>query len=273
MIARLAKIAIGLFAAGTVACIDLSAPKDEPASISLVQVPEGFIVRGDAMRDSLGRIVPPTVIAYDANGFPVGDFKASFFVTDTIPVFRLASDGSLVAGNKTGVGHIIGQIGGVQTPSLQIFVTVEPKALVKLTTGSDTLLLVLNTDSAKAIARFNMSVAVRGGTGAPTDSGVGGAFITYRLLPPALPSTRPSATVAYVSDASNVPVTIDTTDANGVSSKRSLVVNSSTLADTALLSGSKVATLTVEASMSYRGVPLLGSPQRFVIKLKSPFAK
>ena len=149
----------------------------------------------------------------------------------------------------------------------------EPKALVKLTTGSDTLVLVSGIDSATSIARFNMSVAVRGGTGAPTDSGVGGAFVTYRLVPPGLPSSNPAVKVAYVADASNNPMTIDTTNANGVSSNRSLVVNSRTLADTALLLGGKVATLTVEASMSYRGVPLVGSPQRFEIKLKSPLFK
>jgi hypothetical protein len=272
VIGSLAKIAVGMLALGAIACVELSAPKNQPASISLIQLPELFIVRGDAMRDSLGKIVPPTVVAFDGNGTPISDFTATFFVTDTVPLFGIASNGSLVAGTRTGIGHLLGQIGGVQTPSQQIYVTVEPKALVNTTTGSDTLLLVLNTDSAKAIATFSLSVAVRGGTGAPTDSGVGGAFVNYRLVSPPLPSTT-SAKVAYIGDASNNPSVVDTTAGSGVSQNRRLIVNSSTLADTALLNGSKVATLVVEASMSYRGVPLLGSPQRFAITLKSPFAK
>lgn len=274
MIGRLAKIAVGVVAVAVVACVDLSAPNNVPAAISLVQVPEQFIVRGDAMRDSTGKIVAPTIIAFDANGAPVSNFTPTFFVTDTFPVFGIASNGTLVAGPKTGLGHILAQIGGVQTPALQIFVTVEPKALVNTTTGSDTLLLVLNSDSAKAIASFTMSVAVRGGTGAPTDSGVPGAFVTWRLLPPPLPSSKPSTLVAYVANSSSTgnPSPIDTTKTDG-SSSRVLIVNSSTLADSALVFGKKVATLTVEASMSYRGVPLLGSPQRFEVKLKSPLAQ
>jgi hypothetical protein len=267
---RFATILAGLIVVVAAACVDLSSPKDSPASISLLQLPELFIVRGDLMRDSLGNPGTPAVVAYDGNGSPMTGFTPTFFVTDSNPLISFNSSGVLAAKNTVGQGHVIGQIGNVQTPAALIYVTVEPTTLGRAASAGDTVHLVFGNDSSSSIATFPFSVSVKGGTGAPSDTGVGGAIVRYTMISQPLES-RSGSPVAYIADASHNPSVLDTTDAGGNASHRSLVVNSKLLADAAIAAGTKIDSVIVEASMRYRGVPLRGSPVRFVVKVKGGF--
>ena len=269
MIPRVVKIAVGAVAVAVVACVDLAAPKNAPASISLLQVPELFVVRGDVMRDTSGNAATPSVIAYDGTGTPVTGFPPTFFVTDSNPVLTFNSAGVLAAGTRVGTGHVIGQIGNVQTPSATIYVTVPPTTLASTVVGSDTLRLVISADSATSMASYAMSVAVRGGAGTAADSGIGGAIVRYRMVSAPFAS-RTSALASYIADDANNPSVVDTTDATGLASRK-LIVNSRFLADSLLLRGQKLDSVIVEARMKYRGVDLAGSPLRFVIKVKGGF--
>ena len=57
----ISRVAVGLATIGAmiaVACVDMSAPKG-PASISVLQLPAPFVVRGAVMGDSLGNPAAP----------------------------------------------------------------------------------------------------------------------------------------------------------------------------------------------------------------------
>jgi len=260
------KIAAALFGIAAVACVDLSSPKNAPASISLLQLPEFFVVRGDVMRDSLGNPTAPSVITYDGSGAVVTGFTPFVFVTDSQPVITVNSTGILVAAQKTGTAHVIGQIGNVQTPAAIVYVTVPPTTLVKNVVGSDTLQLTIGVDSASSLGGFALPAIVRGGAGGQLDTAVGGAIVSYRIVSTPFAS-RSSSPTMYIGDDANNPSPRDTSDGAGNVSRK-LIINSRLLADTALFFGHRLDSVTVEASMKYKGVNLAGSPLRFVVKVR-----
>ncbi|HEU4787096.1 MAG TPA: hypothetical protein VFS57_06800, partial [Gemmatimonadaceae bacterium] len=72
MIRRTTTILLVALATLAAACLDMSAPKGA-ASISLLQLPSGYVVRGDVMRDSGGAAAKLVVLAYDGDGKVIED--------------------------------------------------------------------------------------------------------------------------------------------------------------------------------------------------------
>lgn len=244
-----------------VACIDLSAPKG-PASISVLQLPSAFVVRGDVMRDSTGAPAKLGVLAYDANGALLTDVGAQFFITDSAPAAHFDDNGDLV-GDRLGTVRVVGQIGNLQTPVTVIPITVAPVTLAR--GALDTVRAPLGKDSASSIGSTKLSLVVRGAG----DTAVQGVVVRYTLTRTLESSSSQPA--VYIGNASGKPVSSDTTDASGTTSVARLIVLTRKLADQALLSGTKVDSVIVDASASYKGAPLTGSPARLVIPVRVTF--
>lgn len=253
------------------ACVDLSAPKGSPASISQIKLSAFFVVQGDTLRDTLGAAVPPSVIAYDGAGGVLPAFKPTFFFTDTAPPLHFNPDSTLSAiGPADTAGttaHLLAQIGGLQTASQTIYVTVRPDTLERSTTSTalDSIIPVFGQDSASAIATVALSTVVHGVGGRP----VPGVFVRYELRSN-IASKSPNALAAYLRDDSNKlfalgQSTPDTGDASGVTS-RTLVVNARAVADQNILNYGD--TLTVVATALYKGTPLTGSPLTIRVRLR-----
>lgn len=265
-IAGIATFAAAAAAAALTACVDMSAPKNAPASISSPQLPGLFVVRGDMMRDSLGNPFKPVILTYDANGNPVADFTPTFFLSDSNAAAHFNADGVLV-GDRLGTVHLIGQIGNLQTTALAIAVTVAPTKLVPSKT--DTIAVPINTsDTTKAIGYQAAAATVRGAS--PGDTTVQGLIVRYTLVRP-LESTSDTQPAVYLTDEQGNLSSVDTSDAGGLVSRRVVVV-SSRLKDPAVRSGQKTDSVVVEARAKYRGVDLAGSPARFVLPVKVTFA-
>jgi hypothetical protein len=261
MMRRRLTVAAVCTAIAVTACVDMSAPKG-PASISVLQLPALFVVRGDVMRDSLGNPAPPQLIAYDPDGNATGAADAQFFVTDSNAVARF--DNGVLAGRALGVVHVVGQIGSLQTTAVPVNVTVQPTSFTA-PRAPDTLRAPVGTDSATSTGSAALGTIVRGAG----DTAVAGVFVRYRLVR-ALDSTGTSPAVFLADDAGNRS-TIDTTDLGGNASRRVVVV-SRHLADSALVTGQTVDSVVVEAHTMYRGSELPGGPIRFVVPVKVTFA-
>jgi hypothetical protein len=256
-ISTLLFVVAGLVA---VACIDMSAPKGRPASISSLLLPSPSVVVGDTMRDSAGKAAPLRVIAYDANDVPTpGD--AQFFVVDSAPVGHVAN--GIVVGDKQGSIHIIGQVAGVQTTPVTVPITVAPTAFA-LTGKIDTLRVPsagINDTTSRSVGFATIAVTLRG----VGDTASLGFVVKYEL-------TKAPATIAssipgiFFSDDGTKVSAVDTTDGGGAS--RKLYVRSWLLVDQALRAGSKVDSAVVIVSASYKGAPVFGSPIRVVIPIK-----
>jgi hypothetical protein len=255
--------------AAITACVDLSAPKDAPASISLLQTGSLFVVQGDVLRDTLGNPSKLGVIAYDGAGNEVGGFSPSFFVTDSLPNVVLNADGT-ITGKAIGTASLIGQIGNLQTPPLKLFVTVAPTSLVRVGTAvSDTVRAPVGSDSASAIG----SVAAQAGVRGAANAIIGGAFVRFEIT--YAPESRPGTIGVYLEDDNKRAFpkgtsTPDTTDLSGNASRK-VVVNSRGLADADLVAGRRTDSVVVQVTAKYRGLPLAGSPLRLVIPVKVSF--
>jgi hypothetical protein len=253
------------------ACVELAAPKDAPASISLLQSGAFFVVQGDIMRDTLGNPTKLGVIAYDGEGNEISGVTPSFFVIDSTPKAKLNADGT-ITGIALGTARIIGQIGNLQTPPATIFVTVAPTTLLRPNPNArDSVIAPVSSDSSAAIGSVSLQVGVRGASNAA----IGGVFVRFQITKTL--ESRAGKVAVYLQDDNNhaFPLntsTPDTTDASGNASRK-LVVNSLMLGDRDLVAGSKVDTVVVEVSAKYRGVPLSGSPLRLAIPVRVSFGQ
>jgi hypothetical protein len=268
-----ARKIVGLVSAIVIAaCVDLSAPKGTPASISQLQLPAFFVVQGDTMRDTLGRALPPTIIAYDAKGGVLTSFGSTFFITDSAQQLHFSAiDSALVASgvNDTAgsVAHVVGQIGSLQTAVQTIYVTVRPDTLKRNDTITLQDTLPTGDDSASSIRRLPISMVIHGVNARP----VPGVFVRFTLE--SSPASKGSSPAAYLTDDANAVFLAgksapDTADVSGVVS-RTLVLNSF-MTPSGKASDLLGDTLVVVATAMYNGHPLQGSPFRVVVPIVPP---
>ena len=262
---RHATILVLSLAVVAVACIDLSAPKG-PASISLIHLPAAFVVRGDVMRDSAGTPAPPIINQFDATGHLIGGSAPQFFILDSAPAAHFDPANSVLVGDKLGLVNFIGQVGSLQTPTIQVPVTVLPVKIDQGTGALDTIRAPLTTDT---------NVVLPIGQGASTipvivaglgDTGVQGVVVHYAITR-ALASSNPTRQAVYITGQGGKLTNVDTTNASGIAGgpgRAQINVKASLLADVAIATGQKVDSVIVQATASYKGTPLLGSPVTFV---------
>ncbi len=256
------KSTIAVTAIVAVACIDMSAPKGA-ASISTLLLPSPSVVAGDLMRDSNGVPAPITLVAYDAGGSPIAGLTSQFFFTDSVHYAHL-STGNLLMGDSVGLAHIVGQIGSVQTDVTPVTVTSAPDTFF-VQAKPDSILEPVGVDSSSSLGLAQLSVSLRSATQAP----VAGFRVLYTLKSaPVSSPTASSPAVFLMGDASKGSL-IDTTDVAGNAS-RTLVVNVRNLGDLDLLAGTKTDSAVVKAEVSYKGLPVKGSPITFVVPIRVP---
>jgi hypothetical protein len=224
-----------------------------------------FVVRGDLMRDSLGNPAKPAFLMYDGNGNPVTGFAETFFLTDSNAAAHFNAEGVL-AGDRLGTVHLVGQVGTISTTALLVAVTVAPTKITAPTIKPDTIRAPAGQDTLTSIGFLPAAFTVRG----VGDTTVQGVVVHYTLVKGlgSLSSTQPSV---YLADDQALPSLTDTTDAGGVASRRVVVV-STRLSDQTLLSGQTTDSVIVEARAKYKGVELAGSPVRLVFPVKVTFA-
>lgn len=259
MTLRHATILVLSFAVVAVACIDLSAPKG-PAAISLVKLPAAFVVRGDVMRDSAGTPAPPVVNQFDANGHLTGGTAPQFFILDSAPAAHFDPSTGVLIGDKLGIVNFIGQVGSLQTPVVQVPVTVQPIKMDEGTGAVDTIRAPLTLDTTVAPGNSQIPVIVRG----VGDTGVQGVVVHYAITR-TLASNDPTRQAVFITRQLRGPLTTtDTTNSSGVAGNDLLNVRASLLADVAIATGQKVDSVIVQATASYKGTPLAGSPVTFI---------
>jgi hypothetical protein len=208
------------------------------------------------MRDSLGSPSPIRIVAYDASNQPVSGLSPEFFLLDRGA--HVDATGLLVGDSLTTV-RVVGTIGGLQTPPTSVVVSVAP---VSLAAGAkiDTMRVRAGADTTQNVSA-PLVVAVTGAG----DTAVAGVVVRFAVV--RAPASQPgSPPTVYISDQQGRPMSTDTTDVSGRANHRRAALRITAVSPSATLDS-----IVVEASASYKGVPLKGSPVRLVIPAKLAF--
>ena len=222
--------------------------------VTPIILPSPAVAAGDVLRDSLGNPAPLQVLAYDNNNVVIPTVTANYVITSLPAGVTIDSSGRVTALDSVRTVTIVARVGSrIQTTAATLEVVAQPDS-VERTALPDSLVSFTKTGvlSVKISALFK-------GTRIP----VKGILVRYRIIKINGSLAIDTGSHTLVDDA-NTPLRIDarravdTTDASG-SAARYLVPVSLTGVDS----------IVVEArASSLRGVPLKGSPVRFVLPVK-----
>lgn len=253
---RLRSIACLTAAAAAAACIEVTVNTAELGSVEVVNRGAPAVAAGDTLRDAAGAVTPLQVIVYDAGGKVMPDRHVQFLNSDTVATVTPA--GLVIArAGVTGTARVYAVVDSqLQSLVQQIEVVPRPESLaVSGNVVRDTIeyrsLAADPTDTSAALA---VRLASEG------TANVARWIVTFALQRTADGSAITDTTIfAIVTDQGRVS-TVDTTDANGLASRRVRIraIPGTTLVDS----------VTVVASARQRGQEVTGSPKRFVVLVR-----
>jgi hypothetical protein len=266
---RLAALAATALIVAAWSCTKLPSDPGTPFSIAFRRAPSPSVVLGDVMRDSTGQPATLQAFAFNLRGDTIRDFPVTYFLVAKDSQPGKLEDGLITAFSDTAyIGdtlRVVAVAGGVQSTPLRIVVTLKPDAL--LLPGTDTVRFFLPAADTLPLSA-SMSVRLRHTPIAPEparDTVVPAYEVRYRVVG----SSSGIADSSYVTiaDGSRRFAPIDTTDANGGASRQLRVRRTKYPYpyDTITPGTSAVDTVYVDATASYMGTAVAGSPVRFKV--------
>lgn len=241
-----------------VGCIELGAPDDAVVSISNLRIPYPSVVIGDLLRDSLGNPAPVSIGVFGANGEALTTELVSFFALDS--TLSVDADGTVHGLLRDSIGgRIVGGAGGLQTPPNRIIVTYPAQLATKSDASTSIQFDVLLPDST---AQANRSPALVLTLTGPGGVAAQGYIVSYQLVRSPAPKVAGTPTV-YISDDNARATSRDTTDTQGVASRR--VVLRQAAVEDAVRAGTKTDSIIVRATVKYLGADVPGSPVEFTV--------
>jgi len=257
-----ALLAGATIAVAALACGEVPTLPGGIAYISPVLLPAPAVAVGDTLRDSMGVVAPIRVFGIDNAGDTVGTIEPVFVVT-TVPgkSVRITATG-LVIGDSVRTAQIVGQVGSrLQTPPVSLDVVEQPDSI----TASSALSARFPTATATEVtSTLALGVSVTAPPIPPAArAGVKSIIVRYevtRIFPAA--ATIPDTTLVLLDESGRFQLPTgrtsrDTTDASGTASRRIR----------AIPLGFDSVEITASAT-NLRGVPLKGSPIRFMATTK-----
>ena len=243
-------------------CGEVPTLPDGVAYITSVILPSPAVALDDTLRDSLGVATPLRLYGIDNSGDTVRTISPVFVVT-TVPGkgVRLVA-GNFVIGDSLRTVQIVGQVGSrLQTPAASLDVVRQPDSIAAATNVSTRFPV---PGSAEVTSTVSLGVAVTSPpSGTTARAGVKSIVVRYAVtnVYPAS-ATIPDTTLVLLDDAGRFQLptgraTVDTTDASGNASRRIR----------AIPLGFDSVEIRASAN-NLRGVPLKGSPIRFVVTTK-----
>ncbi len=253
------------------ACAEVGTAPDVPAAIELPPFPYPSVVVGDTLRDEAGIATPVRALVRNSAGDIITGATPSYLYADFLrdtALLLIGPPGWGVARRAVTDGRIAARIGTTLQVLRPLIATVRPDTAGASANPSDLILIFPDTGRARAQANTtrDMTVRVRNlQTATPTD--VNGWLVRYQLLRPANPTNDTSAAVFLVNDNGGAS-TLDTTSGGGTASRRARVRGN--LFPAAQGTARVVDSVIVQATVTYRGRPVTGSPFRFAAAVIRP---
>jgi hypothetical protein len=239
--------------------VDVSGAPDVPVALEFDSIPYPAVLAGDTLRDSLGNAAPLRGVAYSASGAVIAGAPIAFLSLDTGVVIDAA--GILATTRRAGTIRLVASINGLQSPHRTITVTRSPDTLVAPADTAVAYTYALPDASgnvAPALTVTLQSFDVAGGL----PPAVTGWLVRWRVVHAGdTLSLTDTSRVALQSTAGRRSQ-LDTTKTDGTSERRLRVfANTITPATDSFV---------VVAEVKRFGVPVRGSPVRFVVHVAPP---
>jgi hypothetical protein len=256
LLAGAALVVIGL------ACGEVPTLPGGIAYISPVILPSPAVALNDTLRDSLGVVTPLKLFAIDNEGDTVSTVTPLFVVTTVPgPSVRLTPT-NLAIGDSIRTAQIVGQVGTrLQTPVALLEVVRQPDSM-SASTGTSGRFPAPTAGAVTSAVSLGVSVTSPQTT-TTARTGVRAIIVRYavtRIFPAS--ASIPDTTLVLIDDAGRflLPTgrfATDTTDPAGIATRqiRAIPLGFDSVEVTAIAN-------------NLRGVPLRGSPIRFVVTTK-----
>lgn len=248
------------------ACAETGTGPEEAAAIELAPFPSPSIVIGDTLRDAAGNVALIQAIVRNVKGDIIADAPVRFLYADYPRDSALIVDSSgLVRAVRvaTGDARIAAQIGGSLQVLRKIVITTRPDSIdssanpaLFTTTLGDTGRVAVNQNTSA-----ELTVTVRHKQDS-TVTPVNAWLVRFSIVRPASSSANDSTDAVFLVDDAGRPSTLDTTNSGGTASRRVRIRAAQ------FPSGTTLDSVIVQASASYRGVPLKGSPVQIVLPVQ-----
>ena len=257
-----AALAAAMLAVVALACGEVPTLPGGIAYISPVILPAPAVALGDTLRDSTGKVTPIRVFGIDDAGDTVRTLEPVFVVT-TVPgkSVRITTT-QLVIGDSIRTAQIVGQVGTrLQTPPASIDVVNQPDSIAASSPISARFPAPTATEVASTLS---LGVTVTSPPiGTAPRAGVKSIIVRYlvtRIFPAS--ASIPDTTLVLIDESGRFRLPTgresrDTTDASGTASRQIR----------AIPLGFDSVEISVTAK-NLRGIPLKGSPIRFLVTTK-----
>jgi hypothetical protein len=254
--ARLIAPLVVVFAAVAGSCTDVNVSPTVVTALEFDSLPYPAVITGDTLRDSLGNAASLRAIAFGASGTVLPNAPLTFFALDS--GLTISATGIVTAQLRNGIVRVIASAPGLQTGPQTLIVSRRPDTVIVTPLVNDTLFYTPLDNAANVTPALTLQVATRDSVGGIP--GTQGWLVSYQLIFHGQPLAATDTTVAAIWNTSNLPSLIDTTAADGTAS-RIIRVHSTGLP-------TAVESLTVVASVKYRGAAVPGSPVTYLIQLR-----
>lgn len=234
------------------ACAEINTDPNFAAAIAIDTLPFPSIVANDTLRDSLGVARPLHGSVFNIEGDVLSSIAVAFRTPDSGAVVD-STTGYVVADSARSTPvRIIAAAGTLQSAPDTLYIVPAPDTVIADVT-TDSLLYSLTDTTANLSSGFNLQLGHR--VPASQALPVRSYLVSYQITYPSDPLLAQLVTRDGVRRS-----TIDTTDAAGKSQRRIRLrpLSLTSVNDSVI----------VIATVRYRGVPVAGSPVRFVLQVK-----
>ncbi|HUQ48171.1 MAG TPA: hypothetical protein VM053_08015 [Gemmatimonadaceae bacterium] len=243
IVVALAALCTGI---GLFACTDVSGNSGSVLSIQFDSLAAPSVVVGDTLRDTTGVAIRPVVHAFDFDGNEITSPTIRFQSPDSGVKVDSVSGFITADSLRSTQARIYATVGSLQAVQ-RLDVTLRPDSIAAVNEVDSLLYSPTDTVSPQLKVKLTHGKA-------PNDSAVKSYIVSYAIIAQKHPQLG-----ELVNDAVRAS-RVDTTGTDGVAGRaiRLHPLNIVVARDTIL----------VDATAKYRGVPVAGSPVRFILILK-----
>jgi hypothetical protein len=238
-------------------CTEISTNPTTVLAIEFDSLPYPAIVTGDSLRDSLGKVAPLTAKAFNGSGALIPNPAITFLALDS--GLTIGAGGFVTAQRRADSVRILASVPGLQSNVLALRIARRPDSVFATTALFDTIHYVVpdvpSTNSSPALSLALTTLDTAGGI-----KGTQGWLVSYQVLFHGKALAVTDTSVASLWTPASRPALLDTTASDGTAT-RTLRIYPAGLPTTA-------ESVTVVASVRYRGAPVRGSPVTFSIQIR-----